>query len=370
MSSYKRILVLYWYPVPLHKMRLAIRQHLQALEKSDQVHQIVYHNVYGNTRRPKAMKFDVVVLHTTFLCMRWSDLFYRLKLELDWIKNLDCLKIAMPQDEYDHSEVLDEWLFEWRVPVIFSCFDTTYYGTLYPLMTERARFYRSLTGYIDHDMAECIQPALLPINKRSNDIVYRASKLPYWFGSHGQLKHQIGGIVDARAKLHGLVSNISTHDEDTIVGDAWIDFIASGKTIIGCESGSSAIDRRGEIKSKIQALLAENKGLSFDEVAAQLPSGWDNFSFFAISPRHLEAVMTKTCQVLVEGKYDGILAPDKHYIPVKRDFSNLDEVLDKLNNNKLLQEIADRAYEEVYRSERYSYQKFAADIDRAISNAL
>jgi hypothetical protein len=266
--------------------------------------------------------------------------------------------------------VLDEWLFEWQVPVIFSCFNTTYYRTLYPLMAERARFYRGFTGYIDHDMAERIQPALLPINKRPNDIVYRASQLPYWFGSHGQLKHQIGGIVEARATQHGLVSNISTRDEDTIVGDEWIDFIASGKTIIGCESGSSAIDRRGEIKSKIQALLAEHNGLSFNEVDAQLPNGWDNFSFFAISPRHLEAVMTKTCQVLIEGQYDGILAPNKHYIPVKRDFSNLDEVLDKLNSDKLLQEFADRAYEEVYRSGRYSYQEFAAEIDRAISNAL
>lgn len=86
MSMSKRILMLYWYPVPLHKMRLAIRQHLQALEKSDQEHQVVYHNVYGNTQRPKDLKFDAVILHTTFLCMRWSDRFYRLKLELDWIK--------------------------------------------------------------------------------------------------------------------------------------------------------------------------------------------------------------------------------------------------------------------------------------------
>jgi hypothetical protein len=369
MSTSKRILMLYWYHVPLYKMRLAIRQHIQTMDSSPQKHEIVYHNVYENTQKLRALNFDAVILHNTFLCMRWNTLFYRLKSELEWVREMNCIKIAIPQDEYDHSEVLDEWLFEWQVPIIFSCFDATDRKTLYPLMADRANFYKCLTGYIDDAIAAQIQPNLLPLSKRSNDIVYRASKLPYWFGSHGQLKHQIGGIVANCAKLHGLVYDISTREADTIVGEAWVDFIASGRTVIGCESGSSALDRRGEIKSKIEALLAENNGLSFDEVSAQLPRGWDDFSFFAVSPRHLEAVITKTCQVLIEGRYDGILEPNKHYIPLKKDFSDLDEVLDKLRDNKLLERIANQAYEEICMSGQYSYKKFASDIDRAIAEA-
>ena len=38
-----------------------------------------------------------------------------------------------------------------------------------------------------------------------------------------------------------------------------------------------------------------------------MPRGWDSYAFFAISPRHLEAVITKTAQVLVEGRYSGVL---------------------------------------------------------------
>ena len=41
-----------------------------------------------------------------------------------------------------------------------------------------------------------------------------------------------------------------------------------------------------------------------------MPSGWDSYAFFAISPRHLEAVITKTAQVLVEGRYSGVLEPE------------------------------------------------------------
>ena len=370
MSSPLRILVLYWYPVPIYQMRLAVQQHLYALEKGDQRHEIIYHNVYQNTRPLKASNFDVVILHTTFLCMRWSEFFYTLKSELEWVKKLSCLKIAIPQDEYDHSEVLDEWLFEWQVSIIFSCFDETHHEVLYPMMSKCASFYRCLTGYIDEDMARRIETSLLSIDKRPNDIVYRASKLPYWFGSHGQLKHEIAGIVAGRAQSHGLRHDISTRQEDTILGAAWIDFVASGRTVIGCESGSSALDRRGELKAKIQALLAENDQLSFEEVSAQLPNGWDTFSFFAISPRHLEAVITKTCQILLEGTYDGILQPNKHYIPLRRDFSDLDEVLEKLKDHGFLQRIADQAFEDIYRSGQCSYSKFASDIQRAIAEAL
>jgi hypothetical protein len=73
MIAPKRILVLYWYPVPLEKMRLAIKQHLQTLESSETKHTIVYHNVYKNTKRLHETNFDAVILHTTFLCMRWSS---------------------------------------------------------------------------------------------------------------------------------------------------------------------------------------------------------------------------------------------------------------------------------------------------------
>jgi len=366
MSSPKRILMLYWYPVPLRKMRLAIKQHIQVLDNIEHRYKVEYHNVYRNTRRLRNSKFDVVILHNTFLCMRWSRDFYRLKSELEWVKQLDCLKIAIPQDEYDHSEVLDEWLFEWKISIIFSCFDAAYYKTLYPLMVDKAHFYKCLTGYIDDSFAMRIQPNLRPVEQRPNHIVYRATKLPYWFGSHGQLKHRIAGTITQHAKLHDLEFDISTQESDTIVGGAWIDFLASGKAVIGCESGSSVLDRRGEVKSKIQSLIFQNGDLSFDDVNAHFPNGWDDYKFFAISPRHLESVITKTCQVLIEGKYDGILKPNDHYIPLKRDFSNVDDVLEKLKDSKLLQHISDQAYEEMHLSRKYSYSKFALEMESSI----
>jgi hypothetical protein len=83
-----------------------------------------------------------------------------------------------------------------------------------------------------------------------------------------------------------------------------------------------------------------------------MPAGWDSYTFFAISPRHLEAVITKTAQVLVEGRYSGVLEPDRHYIPVRRDFSNLDEALERLHDLEAVEAMTERAYQDVYLSGR------------------
>ena len=66
----------------------------------------------------------------------------------------------------------------------------------------------------------------------------------------------------------------------------------------------------------------------------------------------------KSVQILFEGDYSGILKPDLHYIPLKKDFSNISDVISKVKNNDLLQAIADRAYEDIITSNKYSYETF------------
>ena len=46
-----------------------------------------------------------------------------------------------------------------------------------------------------------------------------------------------------------------------------------------------------------------------------------------ITPRMFECALTRTGMILLEGHYNGILMPNKHYLEVKRDFSNVEEVL-------------------------------------------
>ncbi|MFL5926210.1 MAG: hypothetical protein ACJ77E_04680, partial [Gaiellaceae bacterium] len=352
----RNILVLNWFPKG-QAMRQAVYQHQHALDNGNDT--VVYHNAMDPAPAwLRALPWDAVILHTVFLCARWVDEFPLFRRRFAWIGDLDCVKIAIPQDEYDHSEVLDDWLSELGVTYVLSCFGAEQRALLYPKTSRVAEFREVLTGYIDRPTAEAHRPRILPMGERPYDIVYRALKLPYWFGSHGALKHEIGVAVAAAAQERGLATDISTRWEDTIF-TAWLDFLGSGRTVIGVESGSSVLDRRGEIKAQIAALEAERPGAPFADVDARLPPGWDAYEFFAISPRHLEAVITKTCQVLIEGSYSGVLDAGRHFIPLRRDLSNLPEVLDRIADHDALEAMAQTAFEEIYLPGAYDLEQFA-----------
>lgn len=334
-------------------MLLAVRQHLHVLEGRGL--RILYRNAIDPTPARIAWTApDLCILDTTVLCVRWHPDFEMYRRRLRWVSRLECPKIALPQDEYDHAGVLDEWLLELGVGSVYSCFGPKDWLTLYPQLGPRANFHETLTGFIDERAAATVGGRVVPHSRRPRDIVYRARNLPYWFGSHGQLKHRIAEAVQERAGALGLTTDISTRPEDTIYGAGWLDFLSSGRAVIGAESGSSVLDARGEIKRRISRLLAERPNLTFEEVDAQMPEGWDSYAFFAVSPRHLEAVITKTAQVLVEGHYSGVLEPERHYIPLRRDFSNLDEALERLHDVAAVEAMTERAYNDVYLSGRNS----------------
>lgn len=360
-----RVLVAHFTPRP-KAVRLTTDQHLQALTEVRGAEVLSYNAVYGLPAWLRHLEFDAVVLHTTLLGMRWNPYFEQWKTRTEWLGEIDALKIAFPQDEYWHAETLDTWLDELGVSVVCSVLDDTHRNELYPRLSSKAAFYETLTGYIDDASAERFRSTLVPIAERPHDLVYRARNLPYWLGSHGQLKHRIGEAAAALAPAYGLTADVSTRLHETVLGDAWLAFMGSGRATLGAESGSSTLDRHGELQAKVDELVGANPGMSFAELDALMPPGWDDYRFFAISPRHLEAVVTKTAQILVEGRYSGALEAEQHYLPVARDLSNLDEALERARDPQLLAQLTERAYEDVYRSGRFSGRRLTETLERIL----
>lgn len=332
-------------------MRLTTAQHLSALAAAQPADVVPYNAVNGAPRWLRHLRFDAVVLHTTVLTMRWNVWFEHWKRRLDWLADVDATKIAFPQDEYDHAHTNDEWLDELGVSVVCTVLDDAHRHALYPRLHGRAAFYDVLTGYVDMEAARRAERP--PLHERSFDVVYRARHLPYWYGSHGQLKHRIGDEVLARAGRAGIRCDVSTRETETFLGHSWLQFLRRGRATVGSESGVSTLDRRGELRTQVSELLQDDPSLSFEQVAARMPAGWDDYRFFAVSPRHLEAVTTGTAQILVEGRYSGVLEPGRHYIPVRRDFSDLDEALDRLHDVGSLERMTQRASRDVVESGRY-----------------
>lgn len=52
----------------------------------------------------------------------------------------------------------------------------------------------------------------------------------------------------------------------------------------------------------------------------------------ALSSRHIEAASVGTPQLLLEGRYNDVLVPNRHYVSVRNDLSNLNTALDQLSD--------------------------------------
>ena len=85
-----------------------------------------------------------------------------------------------------------------------------------------------------------------------------------------------------------------------------------------------------------------------------------------ITPRSFEAIAYRTVQVLLKGEYRGVLEPWKHYLPLERDFSNIDKIVSYLSDDEKLQEIADLAYADIIDSNLYSSSVLGQGVDGVV----
>lgn len=358
------ILILYWdnwhYP-----MRMAVRDHLAALRVHFPQNRFFVHNVKFDLPRYFAhRKFDAVLLHNTLLCLRWGarnkEKWQKLASQIAGLRGL---KVAIPQDEYDHAHTLDDFLDQAGVSVIFSNFDSRERALLYPRMSRKAEFQQVLTGYLSQRFVRTARVLAKPLSERKIVLGYRGTRLPFWFGRWGEMKSQVALKFKRAAETLGLRSDISVEKADELYGKSWIQFLTSCQAVVGCEGGSSIFDPRGEIQHRVTGYLRNHPSASFEEVEAScFPSEDSRHVFRALSPRHLEACASRTVQILIEGEYSGVLTANRHYLPLKADCSNITEVLKQLENRDACQRMVDTAYEEIVASGRFSDEAFANQI--------
>jgi hypothetical protein len=281
------------------------------------------------------------------------------------LKGIQAVKAMLPQDEFIHSDLLSEFINEFSVDHVFSVAPPSTWKAIYRgIDFGRVQFHNVLTGYLDEERLPKIAAIGAASRQRPIDIGYRTAGRPVpWFGCHGYLKQQIAEIFQEKAAAKGLVTDISTRDEDAIPGDAWYDFLARCKYTLGVESGTSLIDPDGTLRGLTEAYLARHPQAPFSDVEAACFPGLDGrVNLYALSPRHLEACVTRTCQILTEGDYNGILEAGTHYIPLKKDFSNIDDVLERVARGDGRDGITERAYDDIVASGRYTYRHFVRTV--------
>jgi hypothetical protein len=201
---------------------------------------------------------------------------------------------------------------------------------------------------------------------RTIDVGYRARRLPFYMGRGGQEKSDIAEEFLRRCGS-GLVVDIDVEERSRIYGNAWRQFLANCRGVLGVEAGVSIFDIDDRARIECTRLLRSNPSLTFDEVYARLLHKYDgNITYRTISPRHFEAAALRVCQILFEGDYQGILQPNVHYLPLKKDFSNFDQILAAFLNPDIRRELTDNAYRDMIACGRWSYKRFVTDFDEEL----
>lgn len=188
---------------------------------------------------------------------------------------------------------------------------------------------------------EIFQPRT-PIAERPIDLGYRATEGPEYFG-HDE-RTRIANFFVAHAARYGLRIDISTRAEDRFPEQAWANFLDRCRGQLGVESGGDYFELTDARRRAINAFLKTRRSVSDEEIFARFFAGVTPLPIRILSGRNVEAAGTKTVQILFEGRYGGYLEPDVHYIPLRKDLSDADVVIEKFRDTGFCAKLVDNAY--------------------------
>jgi hypothetical protein len=319
----------------------------------------------------RTARYDLILMDTSFLWFRWMKPRERYAEEYssryDFIAASSAVKIAFPQDDYDHSAILDEWLERWKVDIVYSpCARHT--DVLYPRARGRAAIRSGLTGYVDDADIELAARAAKPFAERPIDIGYRAADLPPQFGRFGRQKAEIARHALSGLSNSGLRLDISTQPASMIEGDGWFEFLSNCRFTLGCESGSSIQDPYGRIGDCTASYRERHPNSSFEEVEQHCFRGQDGLVFpehrvfSTVSPRIFEAALSGTAQILVEGHYEGILDPWTHYVPADPTLSKAAELVEIVRENARVEQMAAACRDRILSLPKLTYRNLVEEI--------
>jgi hypothetical protein len=281
------------------------------------------------------------------------------------LRRARCLKVLFLQDEYEATDANRAAIRDLGIRLVFTVVPPESIEKVYPRAEfPGVEFVNVLTGYVPLDLAAV---PTRPTRERRTVIAYRGRRLGYWYGDLGREKLIVGQRMRALCDARGLKTDIEWEEDKRIYGDDWLRFLASAKATLGTESGANVFDFDGGLTLAIQRELLRDPTVGYDEIHRRyLHDREGAIVMNQISPRLFEAIACRTALVLFEGRYSGVLQPHTHFIPLKKGFGNVEEVLARLRDDAELEAMAARAYADVIASGRYSYQAFVRTVDAAL----
>lgn len=311
-------------------------------------------------------KFDCIVFNYCF----WARC---LSVTSDFTRRVAAfpgLKIAIFQDEYDYFLWHRDTVIALGMQTIVTCVPEQHWRDVFQGADfDNVEFIHALTGYVTDDLSRLPPPK--PLGERAFSIGYRGRPVPFAYGRLTQEKLLIGKRMKAICEQYGVAANIEVTEEARIYGSAWPAFIGDCRAVLGTESGSNVFDFDGSVKPAVDAYVAAHPEADFETVHALFLEKLDGrIRMNQVSPRIFEAIAMRTGLVLFEGDYSGVVRPLEHFIPLKKDFSNVADVLRAVSDDAVLGAMTERAYNDIIASGKYHFRAFVRRIDEHIDSKV
>lgn len=338
-------------------------EHVEALGKYS-CHEWAYLD-YGRLDQPglDLQAFDAVVVH------------YSVRLPYGQIDDQGAeklggyrgLKVLFIQDEYDHTNRAKSLIRKIGFDLVFSVVPPQHLESIYPAAEfPGVVFVSNFTGYVPADLVGLVG---MPPPPSARDVMvgYRGRPLPLRYGQLGREKVEIGRLVKEYCDARNIPNDIAWSEEARIYGTRWYEFLASCRAMLGSESGSNVFDWDGSLDARINSYRSENPSASELEVYKQVVLPQEQPGLMnQISPRLFEAIAARTVLVLFEGDYSGVVRAGEHYIALRKDGSNLEQVFRLLGDDDYVDRMVTRAYNDIIGSGKHSYPSFVRWVDARI----
>ena len=362
------ILLIYNHPIEVNAA--TIMEHIHGFQRHSEYKVFLINSLMGFPPFLWQYEFSVIVLHYSLfslpiaMCQNF----------INYLKRSRCsYKIVFFQDEHRYWPERSAFLNHCDINCVYTLLDERWFEDTYRKKTNVKHLIHNIPGYVTTEIEEMARKYYKPQSQRTVDIGYRGRRLPYYMGRESQEKHIIGLEFKKKAKGLGLTLDIETDEKKRIYGRNWPLFLANCKSVLGVEAGVSVFDIDDEVRPRYAKIVTGHPDVSFpdltfEEVYENLLKPYENRIYYrTISPRHFEAAALRICQILFEGKYSGIMEPMKHYIPLKKDFSNFDTVVKLFKNEKVRKEITENAYNDLIASKKYTYKRFIEEFDKHLN---
>jgi len=363
--------ILLIYHRPLHcKDALTVWEHINAFQKYSRFKVFTTNTELGFPGALNKFKFSVIVLHYSLFGSQYYKVDDNILEYLD--KCLSSYKVVFFQDEYYFCPQRFKFVNHYKVDCVYTLVEAPYFKDTYQKYTSVPKLVYNIPGYVSEELINRAQQMTISDEKCTIDVGYRGRRLLPYMGRAALEKSEIATNFKKHATHLGLKLDIEADECKRIYGKRWYKFLANCRACLGVEAGVSVFDVEGIVYSKYQQLASRYPNVSSKKMIDLLEDTmlrWENrIPYRTISPRHFESAAFRTCQILFEGKYSGVMQPMVHYIPLKKDFSNFDEVIKMFRDRRLRARLTENAYEDLISSGRYSYKKFIEDFDNGLFN--